>query len=217
MIVVEILVETVPFSLIVALGNVLLAVMTVAFVAAGAYAWTHRGKERGEHELTAGDLWVGAVLLLSLVFVPVMCGVYVANTERHALNSSDYTSYGVYEATVERVTLTDYTVRTDYGAVLTVPYSMGWVDGRVDTGDRVALDVSRMALNENQGIVMRGGDDMSVMFLPDDACVSRFDSRGARVPNGVACHRAFGDTEYKGGVLLGGGGTYYVLTGVSRL
>ena len=217
MIVVEILVETVPFSLIVALGNVLLAVMTVAFVAAGAYAWTHRGKERGEHELTAGDLWVGAVLLLSLVFVPVMCGVYVANMERHALNSSDYTSYGVYEATVERVTLTDYTVRTDYGAVLTIPYSMGWVDERVDAGDRVSLNVSRMALNENQGIVMRGGDDMSVMFLRDDACVSRFDSRGARVPNGVACHRAFGDTEYKGGVLLGGGGTYYVLTGVSRL
>lgn len=39
--------ETVPFSLIVALGNVLLAFMTVAFVTAGAYAWTHRGKERG--------------------------------------------------------------------------------------------------------------------------------------------------------------------------
>ena len=209
--------ETVPFSLIVALGNVLLAFVTVAFVTAGAYAWTNRGKERGEHELTAGDLWVGAVFLLSLVSVPVVCGVYAANSESHALNSSDYTSYGVYEATVERVTLTDYTVRTDYGAVLTVPYSMGWVDGRVDTGDRVALDVSRMSLNENQGIVMRGGDDMSVMFLRDDACVSRFDSRGARVPNGVACHRAFGDTEYKGSVLLGGGGTYYVLTGVSRL
>ena len=216
MIVVEILVETVPFSLIVALGNVLLAVMTVAFVAAGAYAWTHRDKERGEHELTAGDLWVGAVLLLSLVSMPVMCGVYAANTERHALNSSDYTSYGVYEATVERVTLTDYTVRTDYGAVLTIPYSMGWVDERVDAGDRVSLNVSRMALNENQGIVMRGGDDMSVMFLRDDACVSRFDSRGARVPNGVACHRAFGDTEYEGDGMLGGG-TYYVLTGVSRL
>lgn len=213
----EVLVETVPFSLTVALGNVVLAAMIVAFVAAGAYAWTHRGKERGEHELTAGDLWVGVVFLLSLVSVPVVCGVYMSNTERHALNSSDYTSYGVYEATVERVTLTDYTVRTDYGAVLTVPYSMGWVDGRVDTGDRVALDVSRMSLNENQGIVMRGGDDMSVMFLMDEACVSRFDSRGARVPNGVACHRAFGDTEYKGSVLLGGGGTYYVLTGVSRL
>lgn len=54
--VVEILVETVPFSLIVALGNVLLAAMIVGFVAAGAYAWTHRGKERGEHELTAGDI-----------------------------------------------------------------------------------------------------------------------------------------------------------------
>lgn len=64
-IVVEIFVETVPFSLTVALGNVVLAAMIVAFVAAGAYAWTHRGKERGEHELTAGDLWVGAVLLLS--------------------------------------------------------------------------------------------------------------------------------------------------------
>lgn len=204
--VVEILVETVPFSLIVALGNVLLAAMIVGFVAAGAYAWTHRGKERGEHELTAGDLWVGVVFLLSLVSVPVVCGVYTANTERHVLNSSDYTPYGVYEATVERATLTDYTVRTDYGAVLTVPYSMGWVDGHVDKGDRVALDVSRMSLNENQRIIMRGSDDMSVMFMRDEACVSRFDSRGARVPNGVECHRAFGDTEYKGSVLLGGGG-----------
>lgn len=63
--VVEILVETVPFSLTVALGNVVLAAMIVAFVAAGAYAWTHRGKERGEHELTAGDLLVGVVFLLS--------------------------------------------------------------------------------------------------------------------------------------------------------
>lgn len=209
--------ETVPFSLAVALGNVVLAAIIVAFVAAGAYAWTHRGKEYGENELTAGDLWVGVVFLLSLVTVPVVCGVYMSNTERHVVAEGDYTSYGVYEATVERATLTDYTVRTDYGAVLTVPYSMGWVDERVDAGDRVSLNVSRMALNENQGIVMRGGDDMSVMFLRDDACVSRFDSRGARVPNGVACHRAFGDTEYKGGVLLGGGGTYYVLTGGSRL
>lgn len=214
--VVEVLVETVPFSLIVALGNVVLAAMIVAFVAAGAYAWTHRGKERGEHDLTAGDLWVVAVLLLSLVSVPVVCGVYVANTERHALNSSDYTSYGAYEGTVERATLTDYTVRTDYGAVLTIPYSMGWIDGRVDAGDRVALDVSRMSLNENQRIIMRGSDDMGVMFLRDDACVSRFDSRGARVPNGVACHRAFGDTEYDGDGMFGGG-TYYVLAGVSRL
>lgn len=209
--------ETVPFSLTVALGNVVLAAMIVAFVAAGAYAWTHRGKEYGENELTAGDIWVVAVLLLSLIFAAVLGAVHSSNTERHALNSSDYTSYGVYEATVERATLTDYTVRTDYGAVLTVPYSMGWVDGRVDAGDRVALDVSRMSLNENQSIIMRGGDGMDVMFLMDDACVSRFDSRGARVPNGVECHRAFGDTEYKGSVLLGGGGTYYVLTGVSRL
>lgn len=209
--------ETVPFSLTVVLGNVVLAAMIVAFVAAGAYAWTHRGKERGEHELTAGDIWVVAVLLLSLIFAAVLGAVHSSNTERHALNSSDYTSYGVYEATVERATLTDYTVRTDYGAVLTVPYSMGWVDGHVDKGDRVALDVSRMSLNENQSIIMRGGDDMGVMFLMDEACVSRFDSHGARVPNGVACHRAFGDTEYKGSVLLGGGGTYYVLTGVSRL
>lgn len=195
----------------------MLAAMTVAFVAAGAYAWTHRGKEYGENELTAGDIWVVAVLLLSLIFAAVLGAVHSSNTERHALNSSDYTSYGVYEATVERATLTDYTVRTDYGAVLTIPYSMGWIDGRVDAGDRVALDVSRMSLNENQSIIMRGGDDMDVMFLMDEACVSRFDSRGARVPNGVECHRAFGDTEYKGSVLLGGGGTYYVLTGVSRL
>ena len=212
----EVLVETVPFSLIVALGNVLLAAMIVAFVAAGAYAWTHRGKEYGENELTAGDIWVVAVLLLSLIFAAVVSDVYTANTERHVLNSSDYTSYGVYEGTVERATLTDYTVRTDYGAVLTIPYSMGWVDGHVDKGDRVALDVSRMSLNENQRIIMRGSDDMGVMFMRDDACVSRFDSHGARVPNGVACHRAFGDTEYDGDGMFGGG-TYYVLTGVSRL
>lgn len=208
--------ETVPFSLTVVLGNVVLAAMIVAFVAAGTYAWTHRGKERGEHELTAGDIWVVSVLLPSLIFAAVLGAVHSSNTERHALNSSDYTSYGVYEATVERATLTDYTVRTDYGAVLTVPYSMGWVDGHVDKGDRVALDVSRMSLNENQSIIMRGGDDMGVMFLMDEACVSRFDSHGARVPNGVACHRAFGDTEYDGDGMFGGG-TYYVLTGVSRL
>ena len=121
--------ETVPFSLIVALGNVVLAVMVVAFVAAGAYAWAHRGKEYGENEMTAGDLWLGVVFLLSLVSVPVVCGIHAENTERHALNSSDYTSYGVYEATVERVTLTDYTVRTDYGAVLTAPTVWGGLTG----------------------------------------------------------------------------------------
>ena len=207
--------ETEPFSLIVALGNVLLAAMIVAFVAAGAYAWTHRGKERGEYGLAAGDIWVVSVLLLVPIFAAVVCGIRAANTERHALNSSDYSSYGVYEGTVERATLTDYTVRTDYGAVLTIPYSMGWVGGHVDTGDRVALDVSRMTLGKNQRIIMRGGDDMSVMFLRDEACVSGFDSRGARVPSGVACHRAFGDTEYDGDGMFGG--TYYVLTGVSRL
>lgn len=217
MIVVEILIETVPFSLIVVLETVMLAGMIVTFVAVGAYTWTHRGKERGENELTAGGIWVVAVFLLVPIFAAVVFGIHAANTERHALNSSDYSSYGVYEGTVERATLTDYTVRTDYGAVLTIPYSMGWVDGLVDTGDRVALDVSRMTLGKNQSIIMRSGDDMGVMLLQDDACVSRFDPRGARVLNGVACHRAFGDTEYKGSVLLGGGGTYYVLTGVSRL
>lgn len=217
MIVAEILIETVPFSLIAVLETVMLADMIVAFVAAGAYAWANRGKERGENELTAGVLWVGVVFLLSLFSVAVVWGIHAVTTERHALNSSDYSSYGVYEGTVERATLTDYTVRTDYGAVLTIPYSMGWVGGHVDTGDRVALDVSRMTLNENQSIIRRSGDDMGVMLLQDDACVSRFDPRGARVLNGVACHRAFGDTEYKGSVLLGGGGTYYVLTGVSRL
>lgn len=214
--VVEVLVETVPFSLIVALGNVVLAAMIVAFVAAGAYAWTHRGKERGENEMTAGDLWVGVALLLSLVSVAVVGGVYTENTEQHTIAEGDYSPYGVYEATVERVTLTDYTVRTDYGAVLTVPYSMGWVDGHVDKGDRVALDVSRMHLNEKQSIIRRGGDDMGVMFLHDDACMGMFYSSGARVPNGVACHRAFGDNEYDGDGMFGGG-TYYVLTGVSRM
>ena len=209
--------ETVPFSLTAALGNVVLAAMIVAFVAAGAYAWTRRGEERGEDEMAAGDIWVGAVLLLSFVSVLVIGIAYAANTERHVVTEGDYASYGVYEATVERVTLTDCTARTDYGAVLTITYSMGWVDGHVDKGDRVALDVSRVSLNENQSIIMRGGDDMDVMFLMDEACVGRFDSRGDRVPNGVECHRAFGDTEYKGSILLGGGGTYYVLTGVSRL
>ena len=210
MIVVEILIETVPFSLIVVLEGVLLAVMIVTFVAVGAYTWTHRGKERGENKMTVDALWVGVVVLLSLVSAPAVFGI-------HALNSSDYSSYGVYEGTVERATLTDYTVRTDYGAVLTIPYSKGWVGGHVDTGDRVALDVSRMTLGKNQSIIRRSGDNMGVMLLQDDACVSRFDPRGALVLNGVECHRAFGDTEYKGSVLLGGGGTYYVLTGVSRL
>ena len=212
----EVLVDTVPFSLTVALGNVVLAAMIVAFVAAGAYAWTHRGKERGENEMTAGDLWVGVALLLSLVSVAVVGGVYTENTEQHTIAEGDYSPYGVYEATVERVTLTDYTVRTDYGAVLTVPYSMGWVDGHVDKGDRVALDVSRMHLNEKQSIIRRGGDDMGVMFLHDDACMGMFYSSVARVPNGVACHRAFGDNEYDGDGMFGGG-TYYVLTGVSRM
>lgn len=217
MIVVEILIETVPFSLIVVLEGVMLAGMIVEFVAVGAYTWIHRGQERGENKMTVDALWVRVVVLLSLVSVPVVFGIHAANTERHALNSSDYSSYGVYEGTVERATLTDYTVRTDYGAVLTIPYSMGWVGGHVDTGDRVALDVSRMTLGKNQSIIRRSGDNMGVMLLQDDACVSRFDPRGALVLNGVACHRAFGDTEYKGSVLLGGGGTYYVLTGVSRL
>lgn len=218
MIVVEILIETVPFSLIVVLETVMLATLLVTSVAVGAYAWTHRGKERGENKMTVDAPWVGVVVaLLYLVSVPVVFGIHAANTERHALNSSDYSSYGVYEGTVKRATLTDYTVRTDYGAVLTIPYSKGWVGGHVDTGDRVALDVSRMTLGKNQSIIMRDGDDMGVMLLQDGACVSRFDPRGALVPHGVACHRAFGDTEYKGSVLLGGGGTYYVLTGVSRL
>lgn len=214
--VVEVLIETEPFSLIVALGNVVLAAMIVAFVAAGAYAWAHRGKEYGENEMAAGDLWVGVVFLLSLISVPVTFGVYAENTERHIVSDGDYSSYGVYDATVERVTLTDYTVRTDYGAVLTIPYSMGWIDGGVDEGDRVALDVSRMHLNEKQGIIRRGGDDMGVMFLHDDACKGMFYSHVARVPNGVECHRAFGDTGYDGDGMFGGG-TYYVLTGVSRL
>lgn len=212
----EVLIETEPFSLIVALGNVVLAAMIVAFVAAGAYAWAHRGKEYGENEMAAGDLWVGVVFLLSLISVPVTFGVYAENTERHIVSDGDYSSYGVYDATVERVTLTDYTVRTDYGAVLTIPYSMGWIDGGVDEGDRVALDVSRMHLNEKQGIIRRGGDDMGVMFLHDDACKGMFYSHGVRVPNGVECHRAFGDTGYDGDGMFGGG-TYYVLTGVSRL
>lgn len=72
MIVVEILVETVPFSLIVVLEGVLLATMIVTLVAVGAYAWTHRGKERGENKMTVDALWVGVVVLLSLVSVPVV-------------------------------------------------------------------------------------------------------------------------------------------------
>ena len=145
-----------------------------------------------------------------------LAGVYMSGMERHVIADGDYSPYGVYEGTVERVTLTDFTIRTDYGAVLTIPYGMGWIDGGVDEGDRVALDVSRMRLNEKQGIIRRGGDDMGVMFLHDDACKGIFYSHGARVPNGVECYRAFGDTGYDGDGMFGGG-TYYVLTGVSRL
>lgn len=189
----------------------------VAFIVVAAVAWKCRGKKSDEDEPDAVIGWLALTAVLFIFSGIALAGVYMSNTDRHVVAEGDYTSYGVYEATVERVTLNDYTVRTDYGAVLTVPYSMGWVDGHVDKGDRVALDVSRMSLNENQSIIMRVGDDMGAMFLRDDACISRFDSRGARVPNGVECHRAFGDTEYKGSILLGGGGTYYVLTGVSRL
>lgn len=218
-IVVEILVETVPFSFGDALCKLGIVVALVLLVAFATYAWTNRGKKRGEDELSAASRCVVALYCVLFVASASVVGiVHEANTERHVLNSSDYTSYGVYEATVERATLTDYTVRTDYGAVLTIPYSMGWVDGHVDTGDRVALDVSRMTLGKNQNIIERGGDDMGAMFLRDGFCVSSVDSRGARVPRGVACHRAFGDTEYKeDSIFTSGGGTYYVLTGVSRL
>lgn len=216
-IVVEVLVETVPFSLGDALWKAALAVALVLFVASAIYAWKNKGKKRGGDGPSAASRCVVALyFVLFVASASVVCVVHGANTESHVLNSSDYTSYGVYEATVERVTLTDYTVRTDYGAVLTVPYSMGWVDGHVDKGDRVALDVSRMHLNEKQSIIRRGGDDMGVMFLHDDACKGMFYSHGARVPNGVECHRAFGDTGYDGDGMFGGG-TYYVLTGVSRL
>lgn len=214
----EVLVETVPFSLGDALWKVALDVALVLFVASATYAWKNKGKKRGGDGLSAASRCV--VVLYFVLFVAsasVVCVVHGANTERHVLNSSDYTPYGVYKGMVERATLTDYTVRTDYGAVLTVPYSMGWIDGRVDAGDRVALDVSRMSLNENQRIIMRGGDDMGVMFLRDGFCVNTVDSRGARVPRGVECHRAFGDTEYKEDSIFTSGGTYYVLTGVSRL
>ena len=218
-IVVEVLVETVPFSLGDALWKAALAVALVLFVASATYAWKNKGKKRGGDGPSAASRCVVALyFVLFVASASVVCVVHGANTERHVLNGSDYTSYGAYGATVERVTLTDYTVRTDYGAVLTVPYSMGLVDGRVDAGDRVALDVSRMSTNENQSIIVRGGDDMGVMFLRDGFCVSSVDSRGARVPRGVECHRAFGDTEYKeDSIFTSGGGTYYVLTGVSRL
>ena len=213
----EVLIKTAPFSLVDNLWKALLGSALVAFIVVAAVAWKCRGKKSDEDEPDAVIGWLALTAVLFIFSGIALAGVYMSNTDRHVVAEGDYTSYGVYEATVERVTLNDYTVRTDYGAVLTVPYSMGWVDGHVDKGDRVALDVSRMSLNENQSIIMRVGDDMGAMFLRDDACISRFDSRGARVPNGVECHRAFGDTEYKGSILLGGGGTYYVLTGVSRL
>lgn len=215
----EVLVETVPFSFGDALCKLGVAVALVMLVASATYAWINRGKKRGKDELSAASRCVVALYcVLFVVSASVVGVVHGANTERHVLNSRDYTSYGVYEATVERVTLTDYTVRTDYGAVLTIPYSMGWVDGHVDAGDRVALDVSRMTLVKNQNIIERGGDDMGVMFLRDGFCVSSVDSRAARVPHGVECHRAFGDTEYKeDSIFTSGGGTYYVLTVVSRL
>lgn len=209
--------ETVPFSFSSVMGWVLLASGAVSMAILAVFTRKYACLPTREESFVFG-CWLGLSFVLFAVSVSVVGVVHGANTERHVVAEGDYTSYGVYEATVERVTLTDYTVRTDYGAVLTIPYSMGWVDGHVDKGDRVALDVSGMSLSENQSIIMRVGDDMDVMFLMDDACVSRFDSRGARVPNGVECHRAFGDTEYKeDSVFASGGGTYYVLTGVSRL
>lgn len=89
MIVVEILVETVPFSLIVVLEGVLLADMIVTFVAVGAYTWTHRGKELGENERTAGlilavraSLTVWRVIVLSVIPSTrvVSCSVATAPT-----------------------------------------------------------------------------------------------------------------------------------------
>lgn len=213
----EVLIETAPFSLVDNLWKALLGSALVAFIVVAAVAWKCRGKKSDEDEPDAVIWWLALTAVLFIFSGIALAGVYMSGMERHVIADGDYSPYGVYEGTVERVTLTDFTIRTDYGAVLTIPYGMGWIDGGVDEGDRVALDVSRMRLNEKQGIIRRGGDDMDVMFLTDDACVSRFDSRDARVPNGVECHRAFGDTEYKGSVLLGGDGTYYVLTGVSRL
>lgn len=209
---IKMLVRDAPFSEITFMVVSMLALFLVLILYYPLFYYA-REKESKVASVAAKCL-LGAYLI---AFVGSAAALMLLSSSPRPAAEGDYTPYGVYEATVERVTLTDYTVRTDYGAVLTLPYSMGWVDGHVDKGDRVALDVSRMSLNENQSIIMRGGDDMSVMFMRDEACVSRFDSRGARVPNGVECHRAFGDTEYKGSVLLGGGGTYYVLTGVSRL
>lgn len=212
--VVEVLIETVPFSLFSVTGWTLFAAALVSAVILAVFSASVTKREKS----FVFGCWPALSLVLFVVSASVVGVVHGANTERHALNSSDYTYYGVYDATVERVTLTDYTVRTDYGAVLTIPYSMGWLDGHVDAGDRVALDVSRMVLGKNQNIIERGGDDMGVMFLHDGFCVSSVDSRGARVPRGVECHRAFGDTEYReDSVFTSGGGTYYVLTGVSRL
>lgn len=183
----EVLIQTVPFSLMDALPKVLIASVLVAFVVAAIVERKERGKRRGEGESSAGGLLVLLAVALCMISAAVTAAVYSSGTERHVIADGDYSPYGVYEATVERVTLTDFTVRTDYGAVLTIPYGMGWIDGSVDEGDRVALDVSRMHLNENQSIIRRGDDDMDVMFLHDDACKGMFYSRGARVPNGVEC------------------------------
>ena len=212
----EVLIETVPFSLMGTLPKVLIASALVVFVVAVVGTWKERGKKRGKGESSAGGLLALLTVALCMVSATVTVVVYSSGTERHVIADGDYSPYGVYEGAVERVTLTDFTIRTDYGAVLTIPYGMGRIDGRVDEGDRVALDVSRMHLNEKQSIIRRGGDDMDVMFLHDDACKGMFYSHGARVPNGVECHRAFGDTGYDGDGMFGGG-TYYVLTGVSRL
>lgn len=210
-----VVVTTAPFSLADALLRIGIAAIIVAFVAAAAFAWSHRGdtSDKGNDNLAdAARIWCALTIVLFTLPAFVMGVAHSLLSDRHVVSERDYSSYGVYEGTVERATLTDFTVRTDYGAVLTnIPYDMASFDGPANVGDRVSVNVSRMALSDMKGVDVRGGDGMGVKFLWDETCKSPFYAHQQRVPVGAYCHGAFGDVDYKQGSV------YYILTGVSRL
>ena len=67
MIVVEVLVETVPFSLGDALWKAALAVALVLFVASATYAWKNKGKKRGGDGPSAASRCVVALYFVLFV------------------------------------------------------------------------------------------------------------------------------------------------------
>lgn len=211
----EAVITTAPFSLADVLLRVGVAAIIVAFVAAAAFAWSRRGdaSDKGDENLVdAARIWGALTIVLFMLPAFVMVFVHSFLSERHVASEKDYSSYGVYEGTVERATLTDFTVRTDYGAVLTsIPYDMASFDGPANVGDRVSVKVSRMALSDMQSVDVRDGDGTGVKFLWDETCRSPFYARQQRASVGAYCHEAFGDVDYKQGSV------YYVVTGVSRL